>query len=123
MRTVALCLNMTKTNSKEVRKKMADAGIVPEHLQLKWLVLNINDVNDDPRWTTSAQQSYHGYYQYMIVEPDQFIDVFSLLFLNPSLHTFQYLETIKLTKKQVYALYKNQSWKTWCVANYPEYFN
>lgn len=123
MRRVALCLNMRKANSQEVRKKMADAGIVPEHLQLKWLALGINDIKSNPRWTITAQQSYHGWYAYMIVEPEQFIDVFSLLFLNPNLETFQYLETVKLTKKQVLDLHKTQEWKTWCVVNYPEYFN
>lgn len=123
MNNVSLNLNMSKSNSVEVRKKMADAGIVPEHLQLIWLGLTIGDRAVNPRWQTIAKPSYHGWFPYIIVEPEQFITVFSFILLNPNLLTHQYLEIITLSKKQVLSLYEDSDWKIWCEENYPQYFN
>lgn len=122
MHEVTLCLNMAKVNSKEVRKKMAEAGIVPKHLVLKWLHLRINKKTEDVRWSTSAQNSYQCYGIYITVEPEQFIDVFSLLYLNPHLEAFQYIEILKLNKKQVINLSIDKSWNAWATYNYPKYF-
>ena len=40
-----------------------------------------------------------------------------------NLPTHQYLETITLTKKQVFTLSEDKEWVTWCEENYPQYFN
>lgn len=123
MNTISLNLNMTKNNYEEVREKMADAGIVPRHLHLSWLGLVIGSKDTNPRWQTVAKQSYHGWFPYIIVEPEQFITVFSFILLNTNLPTHQYLEIITLTKKQVFTLSEDKEWVTWCEENYPQYFN
>lgn len=118
MNSITLCLNMTKVNSKEVRAKMDEAGIVPQHLQLKWLHLNIHEKGANTRWSTVAERSYHSYNTTIIVDPEQFIDVFSFLFLQPTLQTFQYIEILKLTNKQIADLRRSVSWKTWLENQY-----
>lgn len=120
MNSITLCLNMTKTNSKEVRVAMAEAGIVPEHLQLKWLHLNIHPLHIQGRWSTVATTSYHTNQPSLIVEPDQFIAVFSFLLLQPTLHAHQYMESIKLKPKQVRDLSIYGDWQAWVKNHYGE---
>ena len=123
--SITLCLNMTKVDSKEVRAKMADANIVPAHLKCQWLQLTINakNVHHQERWTLTAAKSYHCYCATFIAEPDQFIDVFNFIYINPDLHAHQYIEPIKLKKKQAYDLASYPQWETWVKQHSPHHFN
>lgn len=125
---ITLKVNMQKASTPEVREQMHVAGIVPRHLLVDWLHLTIfphqwAKLNNYQRYVLRAERTAHGSPDpSILVKPQELIDVFQLLFVQPNLPSEAYMQLVKILKPMALTLSKSSDWVTYVKTTYPKYF-
>lgn len=118
---ICIKVNLTTTNAPQMRQALAEAHILPTHLRVDWLHLYIQHTKSDlqERWWLTPQTSYYSNYPSINVTIQQFIEIFSLVYVSPNLPASTYLEMAKFKRSQVKNLENNVRWNAWVMHNYP----